>query len=157
MILQTFTFQNLKKKGESRGSKRRSSSSRKDGSHHRRSSSSRKEGAESRNLRDGEQSLPRKYSRHNSGESLSHARKNSRSSHTRSSESQGHSSKDDQGMERDSRGEEGMMQDGKRDEVRDDERAHFTVSVGGYIELVMGFDNFLVIMLPRINQGSPYS
>ena len=97
-------------------SKRKSSSSRKDGgSHRRRSSSSRKEGGESRGVPDGERSLPRKYSRQNSGESLSHARKNSRSSHTRTSHSQGHSSKDDQGTEEDLKGEEGMVGDSKRD------------------------------------------
>ena len=110
-----------------RASKRRSSSSRKDGSQ-RRKSSSRKESSEARGIRDGEHSLPRKYSRHNSGESLSHARKMSgaRSSHTRTS-------KDDQGTEQDTKGEEWTMQDNKIDEMRDDEQVLFTVSLGVYV------------------------
>ena len=46
---------------------------------------------------------------------MSHARRNSRSSHTRTSQSQGHSSKDNQELEDDLKGERGTVEDSKRD------------------------------------------
>lgn len=91
-IITLAKLQNLKGKG----SKRRSSSTRKDGSQRRRSSSTRKDGKETSSHGDGDRgSLPRKYSRHNSKENLAQLRKHSRSSQSGNSKpSRGHSSKD---------------------------------------------------------------
>ncbi|XP_028399778.1 rho GTPase-activating protein 39-like [Dendronephthya gigantea] len=159
-IITLAKLQNLKGKA----SKRRSSSSRKDGSQRRRSSSGRRESGEDRGQNDADRSLPRKYSRHNSGESLSHARKHSRSSHSRSSKSHGHSSKDDHDeIDRDSKGDEGMTKDGEtvvhsfneaRESADVDERLHFMDGDRRFSERDDSNDILDVPELNRANRAS---